>query len=52
MIERQGGDRAVVDDYSRLPSVQGGSSCLATATAFVTRHERRKRSACATNLLG
>src|SRR6476620_5577191 len=37
MIERQGGNRAVVDDYSLLPSVKGRERCLAPRGGFVTR---------------
>ena len=36
MIERQGGDRRVVDDYARLPSVAGRAYCAAPRDGFVT----------------
>jgi pyrimidine-nucleoside phosphorylase len=36
MIERQGGDPRVVDDYGRLPSVAGRAHCAAPRDGFVT----------------
>jgi len=51
MIERQGGNRAVVDDYSLLPSVQQREHSLATRDGFVTRMKAGPIGI-ATNLLG
>ena len=51
MIERQGGNRAVVDDYSLLPSVKGREHCLAPRGGFVTRM-RAEAIGLASNLLG
>ena len=36
LIERQGGDRQVVDDYSRLPSAPGREHVRATRAGYVT----------------
>ena len=35
MIERQGGNRRVIDDYSLLPSVDGREQCVAPRDGFV-----------------
>jgi pyrimidine-nucleoside phosphorylase len=51
MIERQGGNRAVVDDYSLLPSVKGREQCLAPRSGFVTRM-KAEAIGLASNLLG
>jgi pyrimidine-nucleoside phosphorylase len=51
MIERQGGNRAVVDDSSLLPSVKGRELCLAPRDGYVTRM-RAEAIGLATNLLG
>jgi pyrimidine-nucleoside phosphorylase len=51
MIERQGGNRAVVDDYSLLPSVKGREQCLAPRSGFVTRM-KAEAIGMASNLLG
>ncbi len=51
MIERQGGNRAVVDDYSLLPSVNGRERCLAPRGGFVTRM-KAEAIGLASNLLG
>ncbi len=51
MIERQGGNRAVVDDYSLLPSVKGREHCLAPRGGFVTRM-KAEAIGLASNLLG
>jgi pyrimidine-nucleoside phosphorylase len=51
MIERQGGNRAVVDDYSLLPSVKGREQCLAPRGGFVTRM-KAEAIGLASNLLG
>jgi pyrimidine-nucleoside phosphorylase len=51
MIERQGGNRAVVDDSSLLPSVKGREQCLAPRDGYVTRM-RAEAIGLATNLLG
>ena len=51
MIERQGGNRAVVDDYSLLPSVKGRERCLAPRGGFVTRM-KAEAIGLASNLLG
>ncbi len=37
MIERQGGDPAVVDDYSRLPRAQSSHVVTATRSGFIAR---------------
>ncbi len=51
MIERQGGNRAIVDDYSLLPSVKGREQCLAPRGGFVTRM-KAEAIGLASNLLG
>jgi pyrimidine-nucleoside phosphorylase len=51
MIERQGGNRAVVEDYSLLPSVNGREQCLAPRGGFVTRM-KAEAIGLASNLLG
>jgi pyrimidine-nucleoside phosphorylase len=51
MIERQGGNRAVVDDYSLLPSVKGREQCRAPRGGFVTRM-KAEAIGLASNLLG
>src|SRR5205823_180148 len=51
MIERQGGNRGVVDDYSLLPSVAGRSRCNATRAGYVTAMGAEAIGR-ATNLLG
>ena len=51
MIERQGGNRGVVDDYSLLPSVKGREQVLAPRDGFVTRM-KAEAIGLATNLLG
>ena len=51
MIERQGGDRRVVDDYSLMPSVPGRARCLAPRSGFITRMQAEPIGH-ATNLLG
>jgi pyrimidine-nucleoside phosphorylase len=51
MIERQGGNRAVVDDYSLLPSVAEREQCLAPRAGYVTRM-KAEAIGLASNLLG
>jgi pyrimidine-nucleoside phosphorylase len=51
MIERQGGDRRVIDDYSLLPSVAGRERCLAPRDGFVAG-VKAGAIGMATNLLG
>jgi pyrimidine-nucleoside phosphorylase len=51
MIERQGGRRAVVDDSSLLPSVEGRELCVAPRDGYVTRM-KAEAIGLATNLLG
>ena len=51
MIERQGGNRAVVDNTSLLPSVRGREHCAAPRDGYVTRM-RAEAIGLATNLLG
>src|SRR4029453_226506 len=51
MIERQGGDRRVIDDYSLLPSVPGRERCLAPRDRFVAGINASAIGV-ATNLLG
>ena len=51
MIERQGGNRTVIDDYSLLPSVKGREQCLAPRGGFVTRM-KAEAIGLASNLLG
>ena len=51
MIERQGGNRGVVDDYSLLPSVAGRARCSAPRSGYVTEM-RAEAIGLATNLLG
>jgi len=51
MIERQGGNRAVVDDSSLLPSVKGREHCLAPRDGYITRMGA-EAIGLATNLLG
>jgi len=51
MIERQGGNRAVVDDSSLLPSVKGREQCLAPRDGYITRMGA-EAIGLATNLLG
>jgi len=51
MIERQGGKRAVVDDTSLLPSVNGREQCVAPRGGYVTRM-KAEAIGLATNLLG
>jgi pyrimidine-nucleoside phosphorylase len=51
MIERQGGNRAVVDDYSLLPSVAGREHCTAARAGYVTAM-RAESIGHASNLLG
>jgi len=51
MIERQGGKRAVVDDTSLLPSVNGRELCVAPRGGYVTRM-KAEAIGLATNLLG
>ena len=51
MIERQGGDRRVVDDYSLLPCATGREQCLAPRDGFVTC-VKAGAIGLATNLLG
>jgi thymidine phosphorylase len=51
MIELQGGNRAVVDDYSVLPSVQEREHCVAPRDGFVTRMKAGPIGI-ASNLLG
>jgi pyrimidine-nucleoside phosphorylase len=51
MIERQGGQRAVVEDYSLLPSVTGREQLQAPRDGYVTRM-KAEAVGLATNLLG
>jgi pyrimidine-nucleoside phosphorylase len=51
MIERQGGNRAVVDKPSLLPSAHGREHCVAPRDGYVT-HMRAEAIGLATNLLG
>ena len=51
MIERQGGNRSVVDDYSLLPSVAGRTRCTAQRAGYVTAM-RAEPIGRASNLLG
>ena len=51
MIERQGGNRAVADDPSLLPSVKGREHFLAARDGYVTR-VKAEAIGLATNLLG
>jgi pyrimidine-nucleoside phosphorylase len=51
MIERQGGDRRIIDDYSLLPSVPGRERCLALRDGFVAGINASAIGV-ATNLLG
>ena len=51
MIERQGGNRAVVDNPALLPSVRGREYCLAPRDGYVTRMGA-EAIGLATNLLG
>jgi pyrimidine-nucleoside phosphorylase len=51
MIERQGGNRAAVDDYSLLPSVAGREHCPAARAGYVTAM-RAESIGHASNLLG
>jgi len=51
MIERQGGNRAVVDDYSLLPSVAGREHRTAARAGYVTAM-RAESIGHASNLLG
>jgi pyrimidine-nucleoside phosphorylase len=51
MIEHQGGDRRVVDDYSQLPCARGREQCLAPRDGFITR-VKAGAIGVATNLLG
>ena len=51
MIERQGGNRAVVDDPSLLPSVKGREPCVAPRDGYVTQ-VKAEAIGLATNLLG
>jgi pyrimidine-nucleoside phosphorylase/thymidine phosphorylase len=51
MIERQGGNRGVVENPSLLPSVRGREHCLAPRDGFITRM-RAEAIGLATNLLG
>jgi pyrimidine-nucleoside phosphorylase len=51
MIERQGGNRRVVDDYSLLPCVKGREQCLAPRDGFVAG-VKAGTIGLATNLLG
>ena len=51
MIERQGGNRAVVDNEGLLPSVRGREHCAAPRDGYVTQM-RAEAIGLATNLLG
>ena len=51
MIERQGGNRRVIDDYSLLPSVDGREQCVAPRDGFVAA-VKAGAIGVATNLLG
>lgn len=51
MVERQGGNRAVVEDYSLLPSVSGTEYCLATREGYVAG-VKAEAIGLAANLLG
>src|SRR6266550_434694 len=51
MIERQGGNRGVVDNPSLLPSAHGREHCVAPRDGYVT-HMRAEAIGLATNLLG
>jgi pyrimidine-nucleoside phosphorylase len=51
MIEQQGGNRGVIDDYSLLPSVAGRGQCVAPRGGFVT-HMKAEAIGRASNLLG
>jgi pyrimidine-nucleoside phosphorylase len=51
MIERQGGNRAVVDDYALLPSVAGCERLTADRSGYITAM-RAEPIGRATNLLG
>jgi pyrimidine-nucleoside phosphorylase len=51
MIERQGGNRRVIDDYSLLPSVAGRAQCVAARDGFVAA-VKAGAIGVATNLLG
>jgi pyrimidine-nucleoside phosphorylase len=51
MIERQGGNRSVIDDYSLLPSVPGRERFVAPRAGFVTRMKAEAIGR-ASNLLG
>jgi pyrimidine-nucleoside phosphorylase len=51
MIERQGGNRRVIDDYSLLPSVAGREQCVAPREGFVAA-VKAAAIGVATNLLG
>ena len=51
MIERHGGKRRVIDDYSVLPSVTGREQCVAPRDGFVT-HIKAGPIGLATSLLG
>jgi pyrimidine-nucleoside phosphorylase/thymidine phosphorylase len=51
MIERQGGNRGVIDDYSLLPSVPGRERFVASRAGFVTRMKAEAIGR-ASNLLG
>ena len=51
MIERQGGNRGVIDDYALLPAVAGRERTVAPRDGFVT-HLRAEAIGLASNLLG
>ena len=51
MVERQGGQRAVVEDYALLPSVSGREQLYAPRDGYVTRM-KAEAIGLATNLLG
>jgi len=51
MIERQGGNRRVIDDHSLLPSVAGREQCVAPRDGFVSA-VKAGAIGVATNLLG
>jgi pyrimidine-nucleoside phosphorylase len=51
MIERQGGDPRIVDDYSRLPTAPGRETVAAERAGFVTRM-RAEPLGRASNVLG
>src|SRR6266550_6176618 len=51
MIERQGGNRGVIDDYSLLPAVPGREPFVAPRAGFVTRM-KAEAIGHASNLLG